>query len=207
MITGLSGPQRCGKSSLARAYAEKHEVDFIETTASAVFKEMGYDPSITYDFGTRLDIQEEILRQFELLYASQRRTAIADRTPLDLLAYTLGDINGETLDEALEARLETYVENCLRVMNRYFSVLLVVQPGLPLVAAEGKASLSEGYIEHLNTLTLGLSVDERMTVPHYYVPRRMLDMKERLAALEYAINRVRQKAMSERDGACWKTLH
>lgn len=208
MIVGLTGSHRVGKSTLARMYAEKHKLDFLETSASAIFREMGFDPAITYDFDTRLTIQEEILRQFDKQYASHSgsNAAITDRTPLDMLAYTLGDVSGETLNEANEVRLCNYVQDCFTSLNKWFSVLLVVQPGIALIPADGKASLSVGYIEHLNSIILGLCVDEKSCVPHYYIPRHMRDNGERLAALEYSVNRVRVKAMGDRD-RCGATLH
>lgn len=202
-MIGLCGAHRTGKTTLARVFAEKHGLAFVETSASAVFKEMGYDPAHTYDFKTRLTVQEEILRRFDVLYAGHPAadSAITDRTPLDMLAYTLAEVDGLRLDVEDEARLRRYIDACIAVTNKRFSVLLVVQPGIEVVSAEGKASLSNGYIEHLNTLILGLTVDERIKAAHFYLPRMMLDLEDRVAAVEYALNRTRKRAEIERDGA------
>jgi hypothetical protein len=35
-------------------------------------------------------------------------------------------------------------------------MVMIVQPGIPIVPAPGKASLNTAYIEHLNLLALGL---------------------------------------------------
>lgn len=77
----------------------------------------------------------------------------------------------------------------------------MVQPGIRLVAEKGKAALNEAYIEHLNSLILGLSVDERIRVPHFYVPRYMTDLKSRIRALEFAVARVKKRAEAEREDA------
>ena len=68
-MIGLSGAHRTGKSSLARAFAEKHGIPFVETSASQVFKDLGVDPAATHDFSTRLTVQEEILKRFDAMYA------------------------------------------------------------------------------------------------------------------------------------------
>jgi hypothetical protein len=75
-----------------------------------------------------------------------------------------------------------------------------VQPGIPVVAEEGKASLSNAYIEHLSSLVMGLSVDERIKPAHFYLPRHMTDLDDRIGALEYAIGRATRRMLDEREG-------
>lgn len=199
-MIGLAGSHRSGKSTLARAFAEKHGVPFVQTSALAVFEEMGLDPAKTYDFDTRLRVQEEILVRFDKLYAEYAcvELAIADRTPLDLASYLLGDVSNETLNESQEERLGKYVSECFAVCNKRFSIVLVVQPGIEVVPMKGKASASLGYREHLNSLVLGFSVDERLLSSHFYIPRTMLNLDERVGAVEYAVQRSRERALSQR---------
>ncbi len=197
-MKGLCGAHRVGKTSLARAYAEKRGVTFLQTSASAVFRDMGLDPAVTYDFGTRMDVQEEILKRFDQQFAKAPFDGITDRTPLDMLAYTVGDVSNQTLLPEHEGRLARYVEDCIAVTNKRFSLLLVIQPGVPVVYEEGKASLSNGYIEHLNSLVRGLVCDERIKVPQFYLPRHVTGMEERVTALDQLVTRVRKRAEAER---------
>ena len=91
-MLGLSGSHRVGKTTLAKLYAEKHGFAFVQTSVSAIFKELGLDPAQTYDFATRLTVQEEILKRLDKTFAEHAgQAAITDRTPLDFLAYTMGD--------------------------------------------------------------------------------------------------------------------
>lgn len=208
MTISLSGSHRAGKTTLAKSFCEKHEWTFLETSASAIFKEMGYDPSVTYDFDTRMDIQEEILVRFDKFYAERScQTGVTDRSPIDLIAYALADVQGDTLSGTQEGRLQRYVDACFAVLNKRFSMVLIVQPGIPLVRAEGKAAMSKGYMEHLNTLCMGLAVDERMKVPHFYIPRYMTNPAERMAALEFAVNRVRDRVQKDRSEVSNNMLH
>lgn len=183
-MIGLLGPQRCGKTTLAKTYAEAHGIPFVETSASAVFKDMGLNPAKTYDFGTRMAVQEAILTRFNALYFTAPSQAITDRTPLDLAAYTLSECLNETVPPELEAQLDRYIQRCYDSLNRYFGIVMLIQPGIPLIAEEGKAGVSRGHIEHMNSLMFGLMVDPRSTVASYFMRRQYLTMTERMQALE-----------------------
>ena len=190
-MIALLGAHRTGKTTLAKAYAERYEIPFVETNVSGIFKELGVDPAKLNNIEERIGIQLEILKRTSDLYQTHATFGgfIADRSPLDMCAYTLADIGNEVLPETTDKAVLGYIKSCIEVTNKYFATLLLIQPGLPLVAAEGKASLSPSYIEHLNTLMLGLMVDSRVTVPHYYIPREMTDHESRLSALEEAVAR------------------
>ncbi len=199
-MIGLSGAHRTGKTTLAKALALKCGVKFVETSASSVFAELGLDPAKTYDFSTRLTVQEAILDRFDKIYGENVvHDCICDRTPLDLLGYTLAEAIGNVVTPEDQARLNKYVERCFDVANKRFSTFIIVQPGIPLIEEEGKAALNSAYIEHLNSLILGLSVDERLKATHFYLPRRLTDLQDRIAAVENAVALTLRRYMSERD--------
>jgi len=194
-MIGISGAHRVGKSTLAKAYAESAKIDYVPTTAVGVFKRLGLDPAAPMDFGTRLMVQREILKEFDGIYAQYAgKVAVTDRTPLDLMAYTLAECVGDAVSEEEQVKLATYMQDCFDVFNKRFFLLMIIQPGIELVAEEGKAALNKAYIEHLNAIILGLSVDERLRVPHFYLPRRMLDLDDRIIALKNSNIRVRRRA-------------
>lgn len=198
MTVGLCGSHRCGKTTLARAFAEKRGIPFVETSVSAIWYSLGYDPAKEYDFATRLTVQEEILKRVDAIYAKYAGLDfITDRTPLDMAAYTLGDAIGDRVPAECQDRLDAYVRACFDVTNKRFGLVLLVQPGIPLVDAPGKAAMNRGYIEHLNSLILGLTVDERLTSHHYYMPRAITKHEERLGALESAVDRAKSRVMAE----------
>jgi len=190
-LIGLCGSHRTGKTSLARAYAEKQKIAFVETSVSAIFRELGHDPATAFDFKTRLDIQEVILDRLDQVYGKLDPAALAitDRTPIDMLAYTMAEAVGAAVGEAEQARFARYTQRCLEVTNKRFSTLVLLQPGIPLVFEEGKALMNPAYIEHLNSLMLGLSVDERVKCSHFYILRRLTDMNERVEALDSAVRK------------------
>ena len=198
MLVALAGSHRSGKTTLARAVSEKLGLKFVETSASAVFKDLGYKPSDMLPFSARLKVQMEILKRLREQYmANINEFAIFDRSPIDMMGYTLAHANGAT-DPELEGVLDRYIEDCYKLTNDVFSALIVIQPGIPLKYEEGKAPLSKGYIEHLNNLIIGLTTDERCNVMHFYMPRHRVDLEERVKAVEFAINKVRGDALEQR---------
>ncbi len=174
---GLCGSHRTGKTTIGQEIAREYGLEFVVTTTSEVFVENGLKPSSPMDFKTRLWIQDKIITAAEEVWSGCTGPFITDRTPLDMLAYTLGDIQGVVAVEF--APLQEYIGRCLGSTNRFFASLAVVQPGIRLVPAPGKAALNEAYIEHLNTLVLGLCVDERISVPFHVLPRGMVDLQKR----------------------------
>lgn len=178
---GLCGSHRTGKTTLAKKIAEYHQIKFIQSSVSEVFKHCGRQhplkPDDQMDFSTRLWIQQQIL-EAAIHWWSQPVDFITDRTPLDFIAYTLCDVHGTTQVNFNE--LNGYLERCFTATNQLFSRIIVVQPGIPLVYAEGKAALNQAYIEHLNTIILGLCHDERLHCPVTVLPREIIDLEQRL---------------------------
>ncbi|MCL2874714.1 MAG: AAA family ATPase [Betaproteobacteria bacterium] len=198
MIVGLAGPHRCGKTTLACAFAKKHKLEFVQTSASQVFEDMGLDPAGHYDFATRLTVQEEILRRFDAQYVAARgKPAITDRTPLDMLAYTLADAVQDAVPTGLQGRFERYAQSCFNVTNKRFSVVVAIQPGIPIVAEAGKAAPNTAYVEHLNAIILGLVCDDRISTAHFKISRHVTDLEDRMAALGVVVGKVKRLAELE----------
>lgn len=191
MTIGLAGPHRTGKTTLARTYAEKADLAFVETSTSAIFRELGFDPKVDYDFATRLYIQRKVLEDMNRKYCTAERLFITDRTPLDALAYTLADVQrANVTDGALVKELADYQRDCFDVLNRHFAMVMVIQPGIPLVEEEGKAPLNEAYIEHLNFLIMGMAVSSKVRCKHFQMPRHIIDLDDRVSALNHSAKRV-----------------
>ena len=192
-MIGLCGGHRTGKTTLARAYAEAHQAIFVQTSVSAIIRAIGFDPSCTdYDFATRLTIQEGVLAGLEAVYdcVPAGLPAVADRTPIDLLGYTMAEAIGDRVPQDQQERFARYVQDCFNLCNSRFSTVILLQPGIPLVAGcDGKGAANPAFIEHLNSLMLGLTVDPRMKTSHFYIPRSYLSIEDRLSAMEGAVRR------------------
>jgi predicted ATPase len=177
---GLCGAQRVGKTTLAQTLEERYGVTFVKTGASATFKRLLKDPRIDYPFAERLSIQQAILSDAEQVYTEAPTDALTDRTPMDMLAYTLADVQRQTPDADAEVALERYASDCLAVTYRYFDHILLIQPGIPLEEVESKAPASRGHMRHINTLPLGLIWnDKHLENSAHILPRNITDLDER----------------------------
>lgn len=175
---GLCGSHRTGKTTLAREISARSGKEFIQTSTSEVFADNALDPSAPMNFATRIWIQDKVVSAAEAIWAKASGPFITDRTPLDMIAYTMADIQGETDVDC--GAFERYLDHCFAVTDRYFAELVVVQPGIPLVHEAGKAAMNSAYIEHLNTLILGLCADERHNCPVRVLRRNLLDLQQRV---------------------------
>ena len=178
MNIGLCGGHRTGKTTLAEAVAQRAGMPFVKTSTSEVFKGHALDPSKPMDFKQRLWIQNRILDTANELWHAEQRQFITDRTPLDMAAYTLADVQGATEVNFLE--LEGYLARCFEATNRLFRVLVLIQPGIPLMHEAGKAALNEGYLEHLNYLILGLCNDDRIKSRFIFISRNVTALEDRI---------------------------
>ena len=151
---------------------------------------MGISPQADLDFSFRLTIQEEILKSLTEQYkAAKNGIFIADRTPVDMMAYTLAEVQRTTMTPELDERLQAYMRRCVGVCNQYFGTLIVVQPGIELVDDPTKAPANYGYIEHINALVCGLVTRGDLTAQHFYISRETTAMEGRLKAVDYCVRR------------------
>ena len=184
---GLCGSHRTGKTTLAETISKRTGIPFVRTVTSEVFKECGLDPSGPLDFKKRLWIQNEILDAAESVWNAEQSRFVTDRTPLDMAAYTLADIQGCT--EVNFIGLEKYLSRCFAATNRFFDLLVLIQPGIPLVHEQGKAALNEGYLKHLNYLILGLCQDERVKSNLLCLPRDITGIDDRVNVILNALDK------------------
>ena len=159
---GFIGAHRSGKTTLAEAIALRTSCSLVKTQVSDV-----------------LWIQQQIIQTTRQSW--QLAHFVTDRTPIDFMAYTLADIQGETIVDI--PALETYLTTCFEVTNQIFTHLILVQPGIPLVYAPGKAALNKAYIEHLNTVMLGLCHDPRLHCPIWTLKRQLIHLEDRIQAV------------------------
>ena len=181
---GLCGAHRTGKTTLAIAIASHLNIPFVRTTTSQVFADLGLDPAEPMDFKTRLFVQNHVLDAAEQVWQNSAVPFVSDRTPIDMIAYTLGDIQGKT--EVDFDLLSQYIDRCFASTNQFFQNLAIIQPGIPLVYEDGKAALNAAYIEHINILVIGLCSDSPLKANVFCNARDAIDLETRiLNILEY----------------------
>jgi predicted ATPase len=191
-LIGICGAHRTGKTTLADAYAQTEGIPFLKTAVSEVYRSIGIDPKADIPFGTRLAAQMVVLEALSGQYARAAKSGkvwITDRTPIDLAAYLLADVQRETcLEPSMSQAVMKYLDDCMALTNLHFGVLVLVQPGIPVVEAEGKARGEPAYQEHLNALMFGLMMDSRVMARPQYIAREVTDPLQRLLGLQKAVS-------------------
>jgi hypothetical protein len=179
---GLCGSHRTGKTTLAECISKQTGIPLIKTSTSAVFEQHDLHPADDLDFKTRLWIQHRVIdAAVHIWQEAENGLFITDRTPIDFMAYTLADIQGTT--EVDNNELENYLIHCFEVTNQFFTQLFILQPAIKLVYEPGKAALNKAYMEHLNTLILGLCHDERLKSPTFLIKRHIIRLEQRLETI------------------------
>lgn len=190
-MIGIAGSHRTGKTTLARTFAETSGLYFLESKVSDTFRRLGYDPRKDYPFEDRLFLQYQILYDMERQY-TEAPTAyfITDRTPIDVYAYLLADVQRTTLSPVQEGDLERFWKETCRITSSHLDLVMVIQPGIDLIECEGKAPATEGYVEHLNAVIIGLVMGrsyEDLESNIILMKREITDLRERSnVALTYA---------------------
>ncbi|MDH1221118.1 AAA family ATPase [Aeromonas caviae] len=177
MRIGICGAHRTGKTTLARALAESTGLTLMDAGVSAVFRELGLEPSRTLSFADRMKVQDAILAKYLDLMAGAENVVI-DRTPIDFIGYLLADLNQDHYqEEGVSQWVVEYIERCIQAARQTMSLIIFVSPGIPLEMAEGKGLVDPGYIRGVNWLMRGALVDSGVT--YGYLPPSYTDLDMR----------------------------
>jgi hypothetical protein len=187
---GISGAHRVGKSTLAKAAAEKMGIQFCETRCSEVFNQefdgVRYKPSDgAIPFHHRILIQAAMLEHLSKRYAAMTGPFIADRTPVDVIAYLFCEVGGSTIPRALREeytnRMNDIAVRAIGICENQLAGVVHLQPGIDLVEGADKAVACPVYIRHLNMLVAALV--NGWVGSHFYahtIPHGVLDLDRRV---------------------------
>ena len=182
MTLALCGAHRTGKSTLAKTFSEKSGLPMLESQAGAVYKRMGFEVGQKLTPEQRLDIQEAILDQHIVdVTALGPGPMVSDRSPMDFAAYVLSELPG--CKPETQKRAMAYINRCFQEANRRWSSIVLIQPGIPYVAAEGKPPPDILAQERMNAVLWGLLIDERAAFCSLSIPRSILTLEDRLDCL------------------------
>jgi hypothetical protein len=179
---GLAGAHRSGKTTTAKAIADQLGIEFLEMKTSSVFEELGISPKDDLPFAKRLEVQNAILRQYEVMYDLRaQQPFICDRTPFDVMVYTSSEIRRDTLDDDLRAGVEAHFRHAVRIINKSLVAVMMLRPLPSPPEASTSAQACPLYMDHVYAMvdyhlkTIGAVIPGFIAVesPSY-------DLKERI---------------------------
>lgn len=164
---GLIGAHRTGKTTLARILAEKMGIYYFQVSTSEIMREGGFDAVSDMDLEERLDAQEFLLLRFLEMTEDIPKPFLSDRTPIDMAAYMLADINMHNATADQSERAARYAHSCLIATMGMFDALIVTRPLEWYDEAPDKPPYSPAYQMHIQTLIEGMAyhmLSEQVTV-------------------------------------------
>lgn len=177
MAFGFAGVHRTGKTTLAKAVADRMCLPFVETNLKDIWKEMGLDASKSYDFATRMKIQYAMLDKVDKAY-KQHAVFVTDRTPLCMIGYTLlGFEPGTEVDRSV---IHDYIEACFEVSNRSLSQIMVIRPGIEYVQVDNAGNSDELYRLQLEAIINGMTVSSFNKTHTSILGSQVTDLNQRI---------------------------
>lgn len=201
-MIGLCGAHRTGKTTMAKAWAERSGVEFVTISASEVIKNItgGSCGEIT-DIETRLKVQRGLVQACDRAFLRRKNIFVTDRTPLDVAAYTMAEAQQNNLSMDQQREVVEIVEDCIDITNASFGALLMIYPGLPYVVEEGKPPMNTAYQEHISSLITGFLADYRMKVNWWHIRREVADLDDRVGGLGAVYEALTEDFTYEAEGA------
>lgn len=178
---GLAGAHRTGKTTMAKRFAEDHGCEYVTISMTQIMADMGLEPADIQDVQTRLKVQRKAVQACDRMFVGRKTAFIADRTPIDVAAYTIADaVQGfygpEYSDEAVKI-----VDDCLDITNMAFSGILHVHPSphIKYVMEPGKPKPDNMYQLHIDAVIGGLLGRHTVKPPVWFISGEVHDQNQR----------------------------
>jgi hypothetical protein len=162
---GFTGAHRVGKTFCAtfceeylkKTYPDK-SVNFLKSSATQIAKDYNFNINSKSSLNERITFQEKLLENAAVEYSyADCDYLICDRTPIDLVAYTLAEAtssmsNGTNEDQ----KLVKYMKNGLQLTKKSFDFIIYVPTGLEYKDEEGKPNPLISYQNHIDLIIQGM---------------------------------------------------
>lgn len=177
MCIAFVGAHRTGKTTLAREVSRATGIPFAETSTTAVMKELGLNPVADMPFIDRLHMQELLLKHHAEWIGTLPRPVILDRSPLDMIAYTIAEI-GMHHDLSYDERVMEYCADAAHIVRRHYGMVIAVRPLSEYEADPTKPPPSMSYQTHIQFIIEGsMEMMQEMVLTHVIAER---DLSQRV---------------------------
>ncbi|HGH5398642.1 TPA: AAA family ATPase [Raoultella planticola] len=162
---GICGAQGTGKTTLAKAVSEQLDIPYMDAAVGAFLKDIGVDlsndrmPAIE-----RMKTQLEVAKYIDEI-TGDNREFITDRTPIDVLAYSMEIALRHHHDDGVIKIFDQIRAVCRKSLFSNLNSIFLLRPGVPLTSEdykrEQRGSLAPFSVQTIDTLMLGCFMDSR----------------------------------------------
>lgn len=154
---GLTGAQGTGKSTLAKRVAELNGYKYVDAGVGAEMSRLGVRVGESLPLYERLQVQLAVAHHIAEK-SSGARSFVMDRTPVDVMAYTI-DLFGQSNDKRC-VQLFTEIQSlCFDTAIQNFNIIVGLRPGVELSSTdklrEQRGSLDPLYVRRIDALMCG----------------------------------------------------
>ncbi|HHP2496777.1 TPA: AAA family ATPase, partial [Klebsiella pneumoniae] len=154
---GITGAQGSGKTTLAKFIDEHYGIPYVDAGVGALMTRLGVNVGDPMPLFERLQVQMEVARHIELVTRGAEGFVI-DRTPADVMAYTL-DLVGQTNDQRCIDLVLEIERFCHKTALSNFNAIAGLRPGVNLRAQDyeraQRGSLDRLYVARIDSLMCG----------------------------------------------------
>ncbi|ELD1608305.1 AAA family ATPase (plasmid) [Escherichia coli] len=154
---GITGAQGSGKTTLAKYLDQYYGIPYLDAGVGKLMSDFGVKVGKEMPLFERLQVQMEIARHIEFITRGVNGFVI-DRTPADVVAYTL-DLVGKTNDDNCIELAREIEMLCRRTSIANFNAIVGLRPGVEITqedrARDQRGSLDPLYVSRIDALMCG----------------------------------------------------
>ena len=147
---GITGAQGSGKTTLARYIDAHYGIPYVDAGVGKLMSSLGVKVGERLPLYERLQVQMEIARHIEMITRGVEGFVI-DRTPADVMAYTLDLVGQTNEDRCIELALDIE-QFCHKAAISNFNAIAGLRPGVELSSKDLARALMCGELTKINTL-------------------------------------------------------
>jgi uncharacterized protein (DUF1330 family) len=181
MIIGIAGCQRTGKTYAAKVIAEKLGLEYVATDVSSITSKY---PTATKNFTARMKCQEEILSKLESLLTKDN--IVLDRTPIDLMVYTMDAYHWGNVNAKNEKKVQDYCKRVLTLVSK-FDIMILTEMLDTVVEDSTKAPTNKMYMQKIDHMMASFG--------NYHYILKGGSYETRNESIESIIERIRSQRM------------
>jgi predicted ATPase len=199
MTLAFCGAHRTGKSTLANAICKRTGWAMVPSRAANAHEDLGFHVGDPLSFEERMAVQTLVLQYHVEDIGKVPQNSVSDRSTLDMATYALCEWGMSAVGSQAD-QLQAYVDRCFKLAVRSYTAIILIQPGIPYVEAEGKPPPSQTYQNLFNYVVRSMMLDRRLNIPCFIMPQHLTSLEDRMDGVSRMWAQMQTEAMKMMEG-------